>query len=384
MPGIFTLVGLAVLNHIAFAGARVALTLSALHVQASTLKVGMLLSMLAVLPMILSIPAGRWIDRIGPRWPMLAGTALLSAGVAIPAFRLQFATLEAAAVMIGLGFLPFHLAVQKLISQLGNPEQRRRNLSLMAIGFSISAFIGPILAGVLIDEIGHRVAFAVHAGLALVALIWMKTLGAALPDRRGAPYEPPRGLKITDLLVTREMRRLYLVVSLISSAWEVHSFVVPLYGARLGLSASAIGLVLGSFAIASLVVRVIVPVFLKNVREWTAILVALAMATSVYAIYPASGRLEAMMALSFILGLGLGVSQPMILSILAHSAPSDRLGEATGLRMTLVFGIQAGLPTAFGALGALFGIGMLFWGMAGLLGVGLVGIGRSVRSETSH
>ena len=76
-----------------------------------------------------------------------------------------------------------------------------------------------------------------------------------------------------------------------------------------------------------------------------------------------------------------GVSQPMTLSILARSAPASRLGEATGLRLMLVNGTQTVLPTALGALGGVFGIGVLFWGMAALLAGGLAGVGRALRRE---
>lgn len=381
--GIRALIGLSILNHVAFTGVRISLTLSALKLEVPTFRVGLLLSLFSFLPMLLSISGGRWIDRIGPRWPMLLGTGVVSLGMMLPGLWLSVPTLEACAVLVGLGFLPFHLAIQKLISQLGEPEERRHNLSLMAIGFSVSAFIGPIVAGFLMDGIGHRFTFAVLSLLPMVAFFWIRQVRARLPDHRDLPPEPQQSLRVLDLLATPELRRLYIVVALISSAWDVHQFLVPLYGARLGLSASGIGLILGGFAIATLVVRMIVPLFLMDVPEWRAILVAMAVAAGVYACYPAFTTLESLIGLSFVLGLGLGVSQPMTLSILARSAPASRLGEATGLRLTLVFGTQTILPSGFGALGGVFGVGVLFWGMAGLLGAGLLGVGRAVRRDQS-
>ncbi len=377
--GIRTLIALSILNHVAFAGVRVSLTLSALHLHAPTFQVGMLLSFFSLLPMLLAIPGGRWIDRIGARWPMIAGTATIVVGVALPFVWLSMASLFATAVLVGLGFLPFHLGIQKLISELGTPEDRRHNLSLMAIGFSVSAFLGPTSAGFLIDGLGHRFAFGVLALLPLGALLWLRRLRGRLPGGRIAPPETSQKMRIGDLLATPELRRLYIVVALISSAWDVHQFLVPLYGARIGLSASGIGLILGSFAIATMVVRMVIPLFLMDVSEWTAILVAMAIAGVVYAVYPMFTSLEALLALSFVLGLGLGVSQPMTLSIMARSAPASRLGEATGLRLMLVNGTQTVLPSAFGAVGGVIGIGGLFWGMALLLGAGLVGVGRAVR-----
>lgn len=377
--GIRTLIALSILNHVAFAGVRVSLTLSALHLHAPTWQVGAVLSFYSLLPMLLSIPGGRWIDRIGARGPMLFGTAVIVTGVLLPFAWLSMSTLTATAVLVGLGFLPFHLGIQKLVSELGSPEDRRHNLSLMAIGFSVSAFLGPTSAGFLIDGLGHRSAFGVLALLPLVALAWLRRVRERLPGGRVVAPEAVQNLRIRDLLSTPELRRLYVVVALISSAWDVHQFIVPLYGARIGLSASGIGLILGAFAVATMVVRMVVPLFLMDVSEWKAILAAMAVAGVVYAIYPAFSTLESLIALSFVLGLGLGVSQPMTLSIMARSAPASRLGEATGLRLMLVNGTQTVLPSAFGALGGVVGIAGLFWGMAILLGAGLVGVGRAVR-----
>ena len=379
--GIRTLIALSILNHVAFSGARVALTLTALHLHAPTVQVGAVLSMLSLLPMLLAIPGGRWIDRIGARWPMLLGTGLIAAGMLLPLAWLSVPALFATAVLVGLGFLPFHMGIQKLISELGTPEDRRHNLSLMAIGFSVSAFLGPTSAGFLIDGLGHRLAFGVLALLPLVALAWMRWLRERLPQGRVTPPGPARSLSVRDLLATPELRRLYLMVALVSSAWEVHQFLVPLYGARIGLSASGIGLILGGFAVATMLVRMVVPLFLMDVSEWRAVLCSIAVAGVVFALYPSFATLESLLALSFVLGLGLGVSQPMTLSIMARAAPAGRLGEATGLRLMLVNGTQTALPTAFGALGGAFGIATLFWGMAVVLGLGLAGMGRAVERD---
>ena len=113
--GIRTLIALSILNHVAFAGVRVSLTLSALHLHAPTWQVGAVLSFYSLLPMLLSIPGGRWIDRIGARGPMLFGTAVIVAGVLLPFAWLSMTTLTATAVLVGLGFLPFHLGIQKLV-----------------------------------------------------------------------------------------------------------------------------------------------------------------------------------------------------------------------------------------------------------------------------
>lgn len=72
------LVALMVLAHTAFAGGRVALTLAAIRLGGTPLEVGLVVSLLALVPMCLAVHAGRWSDRSGavrppwPRWPCSA------------------------------------------------------------------------------------------------------------------------------------------------------------------------------------------------------------------------------------------------------------------------------------------------------------------------
>ncbi|MEA3154620.1 MAG: hypothetical protein QOK44_2209, partial [Betaproteobacteria bacterium] len=62
-----------VLLHLAFAGSRVTLSLFALSLGASAATVGLLMSLLAVVPMIFAVSWGRYIDRVGVRMPMYVG-----------------------------------------------------------------------------------------------------------------------------------------------------------------------------------------------------------------------------------------------------------------------------------------------------------------------
>ncbi len=76
------------------------------------------------------------------------------------------------------------------------------------------------------------------------------------------------------------------------------------------------------------------------------------------------------MALSFSLGLGLGMSQPMVMSLLHSHAPPGRMGEAAGVRMSLVQSMSVAVPLAFGALGATIGLTPVFWSVGVCLATG--------------
>src|SRR5450759_5037729 len=85
-----------ILLHFAFAGCRVNLSLFALSLHATPLTVGVIVSLLALLPMTFAVSAGRVMDRIGVRKPMLLGSCAAIAGLvlafAVPRIEMLFIT----------------------------------------------------------------------------------------------------------------------------------------------------------------------------------------------------------------------------------------------------------------------------------------------------
>jgi MFS family permease len=87
---------------------------------------------------------------------------------------------------------------------------------------------------------------------------------------------------------------------------------------------------------------------------------SLVAATS-YFLIPLAANALILMALLFLLGLGLGAPQPVVLSLLHESAPPGRGGEAVGVRILLINMSQTVMPLVFGALGTALAIIPVFW-----------------------
>ena len=104
---------LTVLPHVAFAGARVTLSLFALHLGATPFTVGIIISLLAVVPMVFSVRWGRRIDRIGVYKPMLLGSALVLASLLLAFALPRIETLFAVSVLAGSGFMLYHICVNQ-------------------------------------------------------------------------------------------------------------------------------------------------------------------------------------------------------------------------------------------------------------------------------
>ncbi|WP_026640903.1 MFS transporter [Bordetella petrii] len=362
----------AMLNHIALTGGRITVSLTALQLGLSTFMVGALVAVFAFIPMLMSVRAGQWIDQVGVRRPVVLGNALVVTGTALPfAFHTQWA-LMLAACGIGVGFMLHQVATQDLLGH-AEPQRRLRNFSWLSLALACSGFSGPLLAGLAIDHLGSRPAFGLLALAPLIALAGVRRLLPALrtmDQTMAPPARPVQRRPVTELLKVPPLRRIMVVNTIFSGAWDTHLFVVPLYGVAVGLSATTIGAILASFAVGTFVIRLLLPFIQHRVRAWSLVRGGMAVTAVNFCIYPLFADVAILVTLSFILGLALGSSQPSMLSLLHQYTPPGRAAEAVGLRMAFINASQVSLPLAFGALGAVIGIAPLFWAYALALSAG--------------
>jgi predicted MFS family arabinose efflux permease len=359
-------IALTLLAHVGFVGSRVTVSLHAIALGATPLTVGVLMSLYAALPMLLAVHAGRRIDRGGAAGPLLAGLLAVAAGVLLPFVWPGLAALFVAAVVIGTGFLFVHVALNNVVGALAAPEQRAASFAWLALGFSAGGFFGPLVAGFAIDGLGHRLAFLVLAAFpaSAAAILWQRR--RRVPAHI-APKTEGAERRLADLLRDARLRHAFVASAVLAMGWDLYAFVVPIYGTRIGLSASLIGIVMGSFSAATFAVRLALPALARRVREWPMVVAAMTVAGAAYALFPLAQSVAPLMALSFVLGLGLGCAQPFIMSLLYAASPPGRQGEVIGIRTTMLSGSHTVLPLAMGALGAALGMTPVFWSMAAVL-----------------
>ena len=361
------LIGLGIFNHTVLTGGRVTVALYALSHGASPLVVGTLMGLYAFLPMLLAVSAGRLSDRLGVRRPMLVGSCGIAIGAAIPCLLPGIAPLYVATSLIGVSFMLFQISMQNATGAFGPPSERAKNFSLLALGYSISLLGGPLVAGFLIDHASFTTAFAVLAILPLVPIVVLARGMIALPGPHRAQATDAKG-GLVELLSNKRLRRVFIINGLLSMAWDLHSFFIPIYGTKIGLSASRIGVILASFAAATFVVRLFMPRIAQRFSEFEVLTAALFVAGVAFALFPFVEQVGVLMSLSFTLGLALGSGQPMVMSLLYSMAPAGRMGEAAGVRMTIINASTFAMPLLFGAVGSTLGLAPVFWTVGAALG----------------
>ncbi|WP_313296829.1 MFS transporter [Diaphorobacter sp.] len=353
--------------HASMTGMRMAAPLLALREGYSAISVGLLLALFALTQVFLALPAGRYADRHGLKRPVKYAVIVAAVGTAVAVLFPVFPALCFAALCTGAATGVATIALQRHVGRAAHDAtQLRQVFSWLAIGPAVSNFIGPFFAGLLIDHAGseagsttgYRAAFLMMMVMALLTWLWVRQTHE-LPPVIAAGKKGEQ--KAWDLLREPHFRRLLILNWLLSSCWDVHTFVVPLLGHERGLSASAIGTILGSFALAAALIRVLMPFIAERLKEATVLCVAMAITALLFAIYPLMPTAILLGTCSVLLGLALGSVQPMIMSMLHQLTPPARHGEALGLRLMAINGSSVLMPILFGYAGALVGVAGLFW-----------------------
>ena len=365
---IYHIIALALPNSSGFKGARVLNTLYALELGAGPFDVGLLLATYALFPLLLAVYAGKVSDRYGVRIPMVAGMAGMTLGVFLPFAWSTLPALYVAAAVTGAGFIFVQVSMQALTGALGTGEARTHNFNLYSLAIATADFVGPVLAGFLIDHRGHVATYLYLSLLNLLALVGLLVLLRRVPA--GSKPADRRQQRMKDLLQSAELRRIFVTGAVVIGGLDLFQLYFPLYGHSVGLSASAIGMVLGAFAAAAFVVRAMIPRLVRQFGEEVTLTYSLFLAAATCVLIPFFSSAVLLGAIAFVLGLGLGLGQPLSVMLTYNHSPAGRAGEALGLRIAINNSIHVMVPPVFGAIGTVLGLASVFWGNSALLALG--------------
>jgi MFS family permease len=351
--------------HACMATTRVTASLWVLQQGYGEASVGMLLSLFAVAPIVLSLWAGRLADRHGFHRPVGIGVALAFVGALLALVIPKLWAIATGCLLCGGAVAVAAVALQREAGMMAEePGELKKIFSWMALGPALSNALSPIIAGLLIDHVGMQAAFAFATLLPVLA--WL--LARKVPRNPPAVYTKSfREPAAWDLFRLPAYRRLLVVNLALSAGWDAHSFVVPVVGHARGLSASSIGIVLGSFATAATVVRLAIVRFADDIDEAKSLRVAMTVAMLTFVAYAWLPGTLGLMCGSALLGVALGSVQPMVLAMLHRATPPERHGQALGLRMLTLNGATVGMPVGFGMLAAATALAAPMWVMAAAL-----------------
>jgi len=351
-----------------YKGVRVANTLYALELGGGPFDTGLLLAVYGVFPLLLAVHVGKIGDRYGVRIPIVVGSVVSALGILLPWLWPVFPALFVSAAVTGGGFILVQVSMQSLIGSLGSGTARTNNLNLYALVISGSDLLGPIVAGFSIDHAGHVRTYLHLALLTFAAVFALFFIAHRLPHRSAPPDH--RGQRMADLVRSRDLRRMLVTSALVMGGLDLFQLYLPIYGHAIGLSASAIGVIMGGFAAAAFVTRALLPLLARRIGEEAALCYAMFLSAATFFLIPMFQNVFMLAAISFVLGLGMGLGQPLTVMLTYNYSPPGRHGEGLGLRIAINNSMHVTVPALFGAIGSMFGLAPVFWASSAMLVAG--------------
>ena len=143
------------------------------------------------------------------------------------------------------------------------------------------------MAGFSIDHIGQLEVYLVLAVFTFAPVVMIFTRPEVLPEtaRMQAGADGKQG-SVFDLWRIPALRNTIIAAGIVGSAQDLFQFYMPIYGHSVGLSASAIGTILGTSAAAAFVIRGILPFLSRRLTEAQILKSAIFIAAFAFSLFP--------------------------------------------------------------------------------------------------
>lgn len=365
----YTVILLSLLFQTSIRGDTVLVTLYAMDLEATSLSLGLVVASTALFPMFFASYAGRLSDRTGYRMPIAIGMLGTGAALLIPfLFHGSLIALIAAQLLFGLFQIFTIVSIQNLVGAYSTEDSRSKSFAAYTLAISVANLIGPLLTGFAIDHLDYSMTFLILAAFSVIpAVFFLKLTMPVLAEKKSGTSTEQKG-GFTELLMKPTLRKTFITSGIILTGVGIYEFYFPIYGKTLGLSASVIGIIIGCNATAFIVSRLFMPFLTAKMKEERVLGICLTISAVAFFLIPLNGNPFYLMAVSFLMGLGLGLCQPLSMTMAYNHSPIGRTGEVLGIRLTVNKTVQFLVPIVFGSVGSLLGFFPIFWSNAVLLG----------------
>jgi fucose permease len=304
---------------------------------------------------LLSIPMGLVQDRTGKKTILLAGLAIMLAGLLIPAIAgfTTFPVFLITVLLLGAGATTLQVAGNPIMRDVSPPGLYSRNLSLAQFVKAIGSLSGPLLPVLAARWYGAswQVVFPIYS--AAVAVTILATLTLRVEEKRSPDQKPATLASCLALLKNGYVAMMVLAIFLYVGAEVSVSAGIPLYlKERFGIDISRTGLLgTGLFFLALTIGRFSGGVILNWMQPRPFFLVtSLVSILGLLGIFAPSPTVSAVSF--FVTGLGFANIFPLVFSITVDAMP-EHTNALSGLMVTAIVG-AAFVPPLMGFVSDLF------------------------------
>ncbi len=330
---------------------------------------GVLMALPGIFPVLLALPAGRWVDSVGaPRWFFLGLVGLTFAPLGVVAFP-GVAALAASRLLLGFFYIFFTLAAQSLVASLGNGRSHESNFAVYSTWMAGGRMVGPILVGVIIDHAGYRTSFAAVFVVLLAAVVFGLQVARSAPRRadRRVRTNPRRKGVVPETLRNVGLQMAVLTSAGVFLAITMRETFLPVMLEQMGMTATLIGSLVSLGSLTSVLIRPIMPLVTRALGGIGNTLVVSMMAVAVgVGLLSLANSVLSFAVLAVVVGFGTGIAFPLSIVAVASHVPVRDRGVALSLRLSINHTVEVFAPTLSGVVVAAtsFRFGFASVGMA--------------------
>ncbi|KNH17876.1 major facilitator transporter [Arthrobacter sp. ZBG10] len=355
---------------------RPAATYRALELDVPGYALGLLAASYAVFPLLLAVPTGALVDRLGERRLMAIGSAVV---LASSAFLLvagsSIATLVIGTAVLGAGQLACVVGQQAVVANNAVAARLDSAFGYLTFAASLGQALGPLaiaLVGGAVIRPDTQAIFLLAVCMALVLFLTTFAVSGSVSSGIRGTAAPGRGGGSLALLKTPGVARALATSATVLAVVDLTMVYLPALGTERGLTAATVGAMLTVRAVFSMLSRILLGRAARAMGRMPLLVVSLVLSTVALAVAAIPMPAWLLFVVMGVLGLGLGIGQPLTMSWLSSRAPAGQRGRALALRLAGNRVGQVVLPAAIGTVAAGLGAAGVFLVSAVVVGGTLV------------
>ncbi len=357
---------------------------------ASPMMIGISLGAYTFLPLLLSIPGGALIDRLGARRVIVTFGVLVVCLTPLYPLLPWIPALIVLQMLVGLSVSMGWISAQALVGQRmkGTPTYAGRLAFVVRLG----TLVGPPTVGAIWDLFGQWGAFLFMSLWSSGVLVAVAILPKSDDERRRGPENfrigdfLPRVQNYRDALVLLSIPSILLVVMisvLRQSGQGIQSSFYVVYLENIGLTGTAIGSLLSAFLLVGAFGALATGPLTRIFNRFWLLMATVALSILFIAITPLLGTFFLLLAAIVARGAVLGTVQPLMLTIIAQAAGAGDQGKGVALRATANRFAMTVIPVVMGGVVELVGIENAFLVIGAVLLIVLLGLAVYVKRAPS-
>jgi MFS family permease len=351
-------------------GLRPAISFEILGLGLDAVWLGIATASFALPPLLLALPAGRIVDRVGERGMLIAGGATLTAAAVIAVlFPHSPGGLIVATALLGLGVLFSVVGEQAWVMRAAPDSRLDFSFGLYTFATSGGQMLGPLLLLLPAPGIGAPPLSAVGAvaiGLGVVALLLSFAIPSALA-RLAGERQSTRETGILALVRRPGVPPALVASSIVLTSLDIVIAYLPLLAEERGIPAAWVSVMLVARGAATMLSRVCLSLLTRRLGRRAVLMSGGLLAAVGLGLLAAPLSPLALVFLIAAYGLAAGTVQPLTMSWMTLITPARQRGMAASLRLVGNRIGQTTIPLVVGAVSTAAGSAGVFLVMGSAL-----------------